>query len=235
MVPPYRIEKDLKKHSNKIGLRTIFLLYEGVNTERCLINPLLSSNAIVRKGFVRFKPIIKEGRDEGVTDPFSLIKYAKAFIKKEIKNNNFISGRDKVLIVFDLDRLNNSQTQMDSLLKQKTNDIILCFTNPAIELFLLLTISQGYDLLVEPNVKEILANEKNENGERFVYRLALDNVPGYSKRNDADFRYILENISNALMQEKRINNKLSKASNRLTSNIAYVLNKIANNDFDIEY
>lgn len=235
MVPPYRIEKDLKKHSNKIGLRTIFLLYEGANTERCLINPLLSSNAIVRKGFVRFKPIIKEGRGEGITDPFSLVKYAKTFIRKEIKNNNFISGRDKVLIVFDLDRLNNSQTQMDLLLKQKTNDIILCFTNPAIELFLLLTISQGYDLLVEPNVKEILANEKNENGERFVYRLALDNVPGYSKRNDADFRYILDNISNALMQEKRINNKLSKASNRLTSNIAYVLNKIANNDFDIEY
>lgn len=235
MVPPYRVEKDLKKHSSKIGLRTIFLLYEGQNTEHCLINPLLSSNAIVRAGFARFRPIVKEGKDVGITDPFSLVKYAKSFIRKEIKNNNFVSGRDKVMIVFDLDRLNNDQTKMDLLLKQRTNDMIYCYTNPAIELFLLLTLNQGYEQIIEPNAKAIVANEKNAQGERFVYRLALDNVPGYSKRADADFRFILDNISNALAQEKRINNKLNQAANKLTSNIAYVLNKIADNDFDIKY
>ena len=235
MAPPYRIEKDLKKNTNKLGLRTIFLLYEGLNTERCLINPLLSSNAIVRAGFVRFRQIVKEENDEGVTDPFSLVKYAKAFIKKEIKNGNFISGRDKVMIVFDLDRLANDQTKMDILLSQKTNDIIYCYTNPAIELFLLLTVNHSYEQIIEPKTKEILANEKNEHGERYIYSLALKYIPGYSKRADADFRFILDNISIALQQEKRINNKLEQASNRLTSNIAYILNKIASNDFDIKY
>lgn len=235
MVPPYRIEKDLIKHTSKVGLRTVFLLYEGLNTEHCLINPLLSSNAIVRAGHVRFKPITKEENDVGITDPFSLVKYAKSFIKKEIKNNNFISGRDKVMIVFDLDRLENDQSKMNRLLNQRTNDIIYCYTNPAIELFLLLTINHGYEQIIEPFEKQIIANEKNEKGERFVYRLALNNVPGYSKRATADFRFILDNIDNALKQEKRINNKLTQASNKLTSNIAYVLNKIAANDFDIKY
>lgn len=235
MVPPYKIEADLKKKINKDGLRTIYLLYEGQNTEHCLINPLLSSNSIVRGGLVRFRPITKEGNDVGITDPFSLVKYAKTFVKQEIKNRQFISGKDKVMIFFDLDRLDNNQEKMDLLLKEKTNDMIFCYTNPAIELFLLLTINQGYERIVEPNKAKIIANQRNDRGERFVYGLAVDNIPGYSKREDADFRFILDNIGNALMQEKRINNKLTKASNSLTSNIAYVLNKIAKNDFDFEY
>ena len=64
---------------------------------------------------------------------------------------------------------------------------------------------------------------------------ALEKVPGYSKSANADFRFILENIDNALMQERRINNKISKAANKLTSNIAYLLKKFDNNDFNIEY
>ncbi len=235
MVPPYRIEADLKKHQTKNGLRTIFLLYEGLNTERYLINPLLSSNSIVKKGKIRFRPITKEDNDVGVTDPFSLVRYAKRFIRNEIKNGNFLSGRDKVMIVFDLDVLNNNQLLMNKLLKSKTADIIYCYTNPAIELFLLLTVNQGYEQIVEPNKDKILANGKNARGERFVYSLALENVPKYSKSADADFRFILDNIDNALMQEKRINNKISKAANRLTSNVAYLLKKFDDNDFNIEY
>ena len=235
MVPPYRIEADLKKHLSKNGLRTIFLLYEGQNTEKYLINPLLSSNSIVKKGKIRFRPITKEENDVGVTNPFSLVRYAKRFIKNETANGNFLSGRDKVMIVFDLDVFNNDQTKMNRLLKLKTSDIIYCYTNPAIELFLLLTVNQGYEQIVEPNKDQILANEKNDHGERFVYSLALEKVPGYSKSADADFRFILENIDNALMQEKHINNKISKAANKLTSNIAYLLKKFDNNDFNIEY
>ena len=235
MVPPYRIEKDLRKHSCKEGLRTIFLLYEGLNTEKYLINPLLSSNSIVKKGKIRFRPIIKEENDAGITNPFSLVKYAKRFIKNETAKDNFLSGRDRVMIVFDLDVLNNNQEEMNRLLRLKTSDMILCYTNPAIELFLLLTLNQGYEQIVEPNKNKILANEKNEHGERFVYNLALESVPGYSKSADADFRFILDNIDNALMQEKRINNKISKAANKLTSNIAYLLKKFDNNDFNIEY
>lgn len=235
MVPPYRIESDLKKHQSKNGLRTVFLLYEGLNTEKYLINPLLSSNSIVKKGKIRFRQITKEDRDVGVTDPFSLVRYAKRFIRNEIKNDNFLSGRDKVMIVFDLDVLNNNQLLMDKLLKSKTPDIIYCYTNPAIELFLLLTVDHGYEQIVEPNKDKILANEKNDKGERFVYSLALEKVPGYSKKADADFRFILDNIDNALMQEKRLNNKISKAANKLTSNVAYLLKKFDDNDFNIEY
>ena len=81
MVPPYSVEELKRKVTGKDPLK-IFLLYEGANTERYLINPLLSSNTIVASKNIVFKPIKKEKNDVGITDPFSLIKYANDIIHK---------------------------------------------------------------------------------------------------------------------------------------------------------
>ena len=236
MVPPYSIETLKRKVSGK-DPRKIFLLYEGMNTERFLINPLLSSNSIVVTTNVVFKPIIKEENDRGITDPFSLLKYAKDFISKEIKKKNFVSGRDKVMIVFDLDVLKNDQSKMNELLRLKTSDMILCYTNPSIELFMLLTIPNGYEGIVAPNKDKILRNDFNEKGDRFVYRLLKDNMPELKdtkKEKDIDFSDIISNIDKAFYQERFLNYKLSKAANELTSNIAKTISKISKEDFDFD-
>ena len=112
MVPPYSIDELKRKVSGNDPLK-IFLLYEGANTERYLINPLLSSNIIVASRNIVFKPIKKEDNDAGITDPFSLLRYANDIIHNEIKKKNFISGRDKMMIVFDLDVLKNDQNKMN--------------------------------------------------------------------------------------------------------------------------
>lgn len=237
MVPPYSIEDLRRKVSGKDPLK-IFLLYEGANTEKYLINPLLSSNTIVASTNIVFKAINKEKNDSGITDPFSLIKYAKHIIQKEISCRNFISGRDKIMIVFDLDVLKNDQTKMNELLKMRTNDMILCYTNPSIELFMLLTIANGYETIVAPNSSEIIKNNYDENGDRYVYGLLKKSIPELKdtkREKDIDFSYVISNIDKAFYQENFINSRLTNAANRLTSNIAHVITKISKNDFDIRY
>ena len=236
MVPPYSIETLKRKVTGKDPIK-IFLLYEGENTERFLINPLLSSNTIVTTKNIVFKPIIKEGNDRGITDPLSLVRYAIKFIKKEIQNKNFSSGRDKVMVVFDLDVFHNNQTKMNEILSLKTNDIILCYTNPAIELFVLLSLPHSYETIIEPNKKKILKNDYDENGDRFVYGLLKEKMPfvkDTKRADDINFTDVISNIDKAFAQEKYLNNKLSLAADKLTSNIAYVITKISNEDFDIE-
>ena len=237
MVPPYSFEELKRKVSGKDPLK-IFLLYEGANTERYLINPLLSSNVIVTSRNIVFKPIKKEENDVGITDPFSLIKYANDIINNEIEKKNFISGRDKIMVVFDLDVLKNDQNKMNELLKLKTSDMILCYTNPSIELFMLLTIPNGYETIIEPNKAAIVRNDYNENGDRYVYGLLKESMPDLKdtkKEKDINFSYIISNIDKAFYQERFLNYKLTMAANRLTSNIAHVISKISNEDFDFDY
>lgn len=237
MVPPYSFEELKRKVSGKDPLR-IFLLYEGANTERYLINPLLSSNTIVASKNIIFKAIKKEEEDTGITDPFSLIKYANYIVHKEIKEKNFTSGRDKIMVVFDLDVLKNNQTKMNELLKLKSNDMILCYTNPSIELFMLLTLPNGFETVVEQNKKEIIKNDYDKNGDRFVYGLLKENMPDLKdtkKEKDIDFSSIISNIDKAFYQERFINYKLTMAANNLTSNIAHAIKKISKKDFDFEY
>ena len=236
MVPPYSIETLKRKVTGKDPIK-IFLLYKGENTEKFLINPLLSSNIIVATKNIVFRPIIKEGNDKGITNPFALIKYAIEFVKQEIKNKNFLSGRDKVMVVFDLDVMKNDQQKMNELLSLKTNDLILCYTNPAIELFMLLTLPYSFEKIIEPNKNKILENDFDKNGDRFIYGLLKENMPKLKdtkRAADIDFTDVIANIEKAFMQEKFINNKLSQAANNLTSNIAYTINKISKEDFNFE-
>ena len=237
MVPPYSIDELKRKVSGNDPLK-IFLLYEGANTERYLINPLLSSNIIVASRNIVFKPIKKEDNDAGITDPFSLLRYANDIIHNEIKKKNFISGRDKMMIVFDLDVLKNDQNKMNELLKLKTSDMILCYTNPSIELFMLLTLPNGYETIIEPHKEAIIRNDYDANGDRYVYGLLKESMPDLKdtkKEKDIDFSDIISNIDKAFYQEKFLNYKLTMAANRLTSNIAHVISKISKEDFDIDY
>jgi hypothetical protein len=242
-VTPLLIENDLiRPQPRKDALRTIFLLYEGLNTEVSLINPLIANTTLFKNVPVRFRPLRKTGNDIGRTSPLAMIDIALKFIRDNCGPKGcFKCERDKVLIVFDLDVAKNDQTEIDKIKQRKTSDMILCFTNPAIELFLLLARKGSYRDLIAPHEKEIIENDyfPSENGkkERFVLHLFKENFGIDPKDKEADFRFVLENIDTVFQQENMyLNHRLSEAANKLTSNIAYVLKKIKNDKIDeIQY
>ena len=72
----------------------------------------------------------------------------------------------QIIIVFDLDVYKNNQLRMNNIISLGDKDIIFAYTNPSIELFLLLTIKGSYEKIIKPNEKEILENNFI-NGKRF--------------------------------------------------------------------
>jgi len=237
MTPLIALEELNRRDPNK-NLRTVYLLYEGANTEVSLINPLLAHSAFFAKSPVIFRRLDKTEREWGVTNPIGLITIAKDYIAKHCgPRGDFRSGRDKILIVFDLDVLKNDQTKIDALHQEKTGDIILAFTNPAIELFLLLSQKNSYEQIIEPNKERILKNDyfdpTAEEKERFILHLVKEHLGIDPKVHDADFRFILNNVEVAAQQENMyLNHNLSKSAGKLTSNIAYVLLKIRDGKID---
>ncbi|MCI5744834.1 MAG: RloB family protein [Erysipelotrichaceae bacterium] len=225
--------KDLKrKVANKADARVIYLLYEGQNTEPLFLRPFLESSNYISSKEVRFKEFEKNGRDIGATNVEKLISLAKKF-----KNNakEYKKGFDKIIIFFDLDVFKNNQEKINGLLDLIDNDIILAYTNPSIELFLLLTIKNSYENIIEPRKKEILKNEFIGK-KRYVYDLLLKTSNINSKSKDGQVALFSENIEVAIQQENLfINTYIDKASKELTSNIGYIFSKIKNNDFYIQY
>lgn len=112
--------------------------------------------------------------------------------------------------------------------------MILCYTNPAIELFILLTKSNSFETIIKPHEKEILANKYIPGTkERFIYHLLKESMQLDSKDKSTDFRPVIANFDIAFAQENiYLNHHLSKAANCLTSNIGYVLKKIEQDEID---
>ena len=245
-MPPFRSVtlKELERDFYDEDPRIIHLLYEGQNTEHLVINPLLSSNSIITHSHVRFKQIEKTGKDTGVTTPELLIENANKKIDELAMSGEFRLGKDKVLVVFDLDVFENDQEKMNNLLDLKYDDVILAYTNPAIELFLLLSNENAVNNILTLYKNKILENDwvikgKDRNGNTIKERYICDLVMRYleidPKNQNTDFSFVLENIEHIFKQEEQLNRKLTKAANQLTCNIAYILTKIKNDDYDIEY
>ena len=223
---------DSLKRTSKIreDARNLYLLYEGKNTEPEFINALIYKSDIVNKRDAHFIDLAKTGNDEGRTSPYQLIQIAKDFKKN---HKDFRNSYDKIIVFFDLDVFSNNQKEINKLLLAKDNDIILCYTNPAIELFLLLTLKQSYEKYIEPHKKEILDNEYyKDTKERYVYHLAKEVLKLDTKSKSNKLSLLAKDFKNAYFQEKLINHHLNKAATQLTSNIGYVFNKITNNKYD---
>jgi len=228
-------ELNLKRTIRDKTRHKIYLLFEGENTEPLLINPIVSNNDYFKDANIEFRPFTKTENDKGLSSPLALIKKAKNKISELIRDKKFKSGYDKIIIFFDLDVFENNQTEMDKLLKEKTNDIILCYTNPSIELFILLSINNSFEEIIQPNESNILAN--NFVGKkRFILDLLIKKLKIDPKNHDANFSFILENMKNIIYQSRFLNTKLTLAANKLTCNIPYILEKLHDNKFDdIEY
>ena len=224
---------DLKrKISDRTDARVIYLLYEGQNTEPLFLHPFLESSNYISSKNVRFRRFEKTGRDVGASNVEKLIKLAKDYKKK---TKEFKKGFDKIIIFFDLDVYKNNQKVINGLLNLIDNDIILAYTNPSIELFLLLTLKNSYETIIEPK-KELILKNDYINGKRYIYDLFLRTTNINSKSKDGKVSLLSNDFEIALRQEKLfLNTHIDRASTELTSNIGYIFEKIKNNDFDIHY
>jgi len=233
-LPGLAILNSLKRTTKiRDDARKLYLLYEGKNTEPLFINSLIMNSNIVNKRDAYFLDLLKTKRDVGKTSPFSLIELAMNFKKDK---NKFRTGFDKVMIFFDLDVFHNDQKEINKLLKIIDHDIILCYTNPSIELFLLLTRNGSYEKYIEPNEKLILENNYYKNTDkRYIYHLATKVLKINTKGQNPKIALLATDFNRAFYQEKYLNHYLNKSSKKLTSNIGYVFNKISNNDYDIRY
>lgn len=251
MTPPLESLGPLRRAQKSEDPRKIYLLYEGTNTEPLFVTPMLANNPEFAAAHVVFYPLNKTLNDSGATQPHKLIDLAKAWIAQQ-KQETFASGRDKVLIVADLDIYQGNQAVIDAQVRRRlTSDIIFAFTNPAIELILLLEDPKAWDELIEPNKKAILKNayavdpathslKLTDDGDpmRFVFSLFYEKYGRINpKKADFDARRFYLNSSNIEMLENMyLNHWLSQAANKLSSNIFYVLRKIKEGRIDdIQY
>ncbi len=220
-----------RKITNKKDARSVYLLYEGQNTEPLFIAPFIENSNYIDSREIRFIQFEKTDSDFGVTNLPQLIKLAKKFKQK----NTFRNGYDKIIIFFDLDVYKNNQSAIDKIMMLIDNDIILAYTNPSIELFLLLTYPRTYENLIEPKTKEILKNDF-VGKKRYINKLLTDYSKINSKSSNGQVSLLSENFETAILQERMyLNQFIDLASTKLTSNIGYVFEKLKKLDFDINY
>ena len=237
MVPP--LTEHLLKRSvgKRPDNRNIYFLYEGKVTEKEFIEGIINRTDFFTNKEINLKEFFKTGNDQGVTQVEGLVSLAKNFIK----DSQFKNGFDKIVIVFDLDVKNNDQEEINKILdliQPANGDIILAYTNPAIELFLLMTKPTVYTTLIDHQSELILKNDwvgAPPNERRYVHNLLETTINVSAKKTNGGVNCLSDGINNAITQEKYINHYLDDAAGKLTSNIGYILEKINNNDFDIQY
>ena len=219
--------KDTKNEN-----RFIYLLFEGLVTEPYFIYPFIKYSSFFKdtKDIV-FKKVNKVNNDKGASNIKTLAKIAKEEIVDKLIFNK---RRDKVLFIFDLDIYLNNKNKIIDIMDYCLSYYIFGYTNPSIELFLLLTKENAYNKYIKKNYKKILNNEfyKKDN-KRFINHLFYKITKINSKRNKEKLMLLSFNFSNAIKEEKLyLNRFIDKAYNSLTSNIGYVFTKIKENKID---
>ena len=236
LIFPCDTEKEL--------LPNYFFVFEGEVTEPYFITNFLRYLKEYLYGKAIVHIVEKKNGDKGKTEIKELMKIAKSIIKENSKDGLFKDERDKVFVFFDLDRYENDQKRIDTLLEKANKNIVLAYTNPAFELFVFLMIQNALEEVVIPNKELILANEyielQNGNKERFIFHLLKEttriDVKSQKSLGQKDFFKYFGSFENVALQESKINRYLDCAAGQLTSNIGYLLELLKNNNLsDIEY
>lgn len=222
---------------SKERIPNIYFVFEGTNTEPFFVRKYLEYYKDSLFGVYNIHLIDKKDNDKGRTSVKDLLKIANNIIKDK---NKFDKKTDKVVVMFDLDIYDNDQSRINTLFPKINNNIILAYTNPAIELFIFLLIKDSLNNIIIPHKNEILENKyvlnKENKEERYIHNLLSNtiklDVKVKKQLDDFDFSSILEGFDYAYSQEKNINRYLDCAANNLTSNICYILDNIKNKTID---
>ena len=239
---PINLSTIKRKIAERPDARKVFLLCEGTNTEPEFLEKILTNSEYGGNGALSFVKVEKTGNDAGVTDLPGLISLANQVI--ENKANHFKKKKDKVLLFFDLDvyASKGKMPEIKKLIEANRSNIVFAYTNPSIELFLLLCTSpSSYESIVEPNKAEILRNDwvasKDGKQRRYVANLFFETAGLDSKRHDSDFAALAKSIQCGVNQENLyISQKLANPEKHLISNVGSILAKLKENRIDaIEY
>lgn len=219
--------KDTKNEN-----RFIYLLFEGIITEPYFIYPFIKYSSFFKDTTdIVFKKVNKVNNDKGASNIKTLSKIAKEEIVDKLIFNK---RRDKVLFIFDLDIYLNNKNKIIDIMDYCLSYYIFGYTNPSIELFLLLTQPNSYKKYIKKNYHKILNNEfyKKDN-KRFINHLFYKITKVNSKRNKEKLMLLSLNFNNAIKEERLyLNRFIDKAYNSLTSNIGYIFTKIKENKID---
>lgn len=236
MAPPINLRLIERNQPTREKNKRIYLLCEGTLTEPSFLHAILTnSDYFMDVDNVNFYSTIRDGREFGINRIDGMIRIAyDNIIDNPLK---FSKKKDKVIIFFDLDIYHDSYDTIKNLIEEHQKYIIFVFTNPAIELFLLLCKEDSYETIIAPHKNAILANRFSDSGRRYIHQLVNNTFKKDPKKRTTNFEIFAKNLGIAIKQEKDyIPQVLVDPTKNLISNFGKVLEKIKNNDIDnIDY
>lgn len=217
--------RSTDNEEQKEPYRKYFFICEGANTETWYFRKLID----IRKS-LNIHPLIdirlleKTEEDKDISFPRKLIAFAES--QKDNEDISFDRERDKMIIVFDADIFEEKvqDYEEDVALGEKEN--MLAVSNPAFELFLLLHFENAFEEDIEPNVEQIIRNEKDGN-QTFIYKLLLART-GVNPKKNSSIGELAKCVNIAIAQEKKINEDIHNCKGRVTCNIGKIIESIRN-------
>lgn len=205
--------------------RKYFFICEGANTETWYFRKLID----IRKS-LNIHPLIdirlleKTEADKDISFPRKLIAFAES--QKDNEEISFDRERDKMIIVFDADIFEEKVQYYDEVVTLGEKENMIAISNPAFELFLLLHFENAFEEDIEPNVEQIIRNEK-EGNQTFIYKLLLART-GINPKKNSSIGELAKRVDTAIAQEKKINEDIHACKGRVTCNIGKIIESIRN-------
>lgn len=203
----------------------IYFVCEGQNTEHWYINALINYLRNFRvKEVLNIIPVIKTGRDEGVSNPVSMVKFAhENILNREIYE--FDKDIDIIIYVFDLDIYQKDDSVFKKLLKDKQKFEIFAISNPCFELFLLLHEESSYNKYISGDTDNIYKNPNISKRTKYLCKLVKD-VFGANPKTNKDIGSLACRVSIAIEEEKFLNEDLENSCSLLSCNVGKVIDEL---------
>lgn len=217
--------RSTDNEEQKEPYRKYFFICEGANTETWYFRKLID----IRKS-LNIHPLIdirlleKTEEDKDISFPRKLIAFAES--QKDNEDISFDRERDKMIIVFDADIFEEKVQDYDEVVALGEKENLIAVSNPAFELFLLLHFENAFEEDIEPNVEQIIKNEK-EGNQTFIYKLLLART-GVNPKKNSSIGELAKRVNIAIAQEKKINENIHNCKGRVTCNIGKIIESIRN-------
>lgn len=217
--------RSTDNEEQKEPYRKYFFICEGANTETWYFRKLIDIRKTLNiHPLIDIRLLEKTEEDKDISFPRKLIAFAES--QKDNEQISFDKERDKMIIVFDADIFEEKVQDYDEVVALGENENMIAVSNPAFELFLLLHFENAFEEDIEPNMEQIIRNEKDGN-QTFIYKLLLARTGVNSKKNSS-IGELAKCVDIAIAQEKKINEDIHDCKGRVTCNIGKIIEEIKN-------
>lgn len=209
--------------------RKYYFICEGANTETFYFERLID----LRKE-LGIHPLIdirlweKTEGDKNISFAKNLVTFARE--QKSLKENEFDSDRDKMIIVFDGDIFEEKVQGYDELIASIGERDIAAVSNPGFELFLLLHIDGSFEKYIKGHEAEFMTMVDGKYA--YAYNALLE-ATGMNAKKNPNIGELAENVMIAIEQERFINQDIHQLKGKVSSNIGVIIEGIINEEPDI--